>query len=189
MKALTICILLLSATSLMTISSCTKDLCEHASCLNGGECIDGSCNCTEQFTGQFCAEQNTPDKIRIRTIQLTRFPGMNNGIGWDEKDGPDLYFRLYEGDTPLAQPIISFDNADDTQDYFFFIEDIDVRNVFATHRLELRDYDPTDADDIMGEVSFTLYDSENEFPKSMILDNGGDVAYFVELEYLYNKNE
>ncbi|HUR31890.1 MAG TPA: calcium-binding EGF-like domain-containing protein, partial [Saprospiraceae bacterium] len=84
----------------LTLPSCSKDGCENATCLNGGECIDGSCNCPENFTGKFCAEQNTPDRIWVRSIQLIRFPGMNADASWDEGDGPDVYFRLYEGEHP-----------------------------------------------------------------------------------------
>jgi len=123
----------------------------------------------------------------IRSIQLVRFPGMNAGANWDENDGPDIYFRLFDGAEPLAQPILDFKNADASQDYYFFIDDIFIRNVFTEHTLQLRDYDPADDDDIMGEVKFIPYDALNNFPEKIILDNGGDIAFTLEVEYLYNK--
>src|SRR5687767_4008987 len=104
------------------IMSCAKDFCDNSICLNGGTCIEGSCDCPEGFTGQFCDEQNTPDKIRVRTIQVTRFPGVNEGVSWDSIDGPDIYFRLYEGEQPLAQPVLAFPDADALQDYYFFFD-------------------------------------------------------------------
>lgn len=175
--------------SILFITSCTKDFCEESICLNGGECFDGKCNCPESFTGTNCSEQRTPDKIRIRSIQVTKFPGLNNSIGWDATDGPDLYFRLYEGINPLSQPLMDIPNANDQEDYHFFIEIIDLRNVFNEHTLELRDYDAEDADDILGEVKFIPYYSTNGFPESMILDNGQKIAFNVELQYMFNIDE
>ena len=169
-------------------TSCSESNCDDTMCMNGGVCLEGTCDCPDNFTGPNCDEQVTPDKVRFRTIQVTRFPATDGDAMWDEADGPDLYFRLYKGDEPLAQPIIDMQNADANQDYFFFIEIIDVRDAFAEYRLELRDYDPDDADDVLGEVKFTPYQSSNGFPASMILDNGGAVAFNVELEYIYNKD-
>lgn len=43
------------------VSSCEKakthqeeDLCTNITCLNGGECIDGSCDCAPNYTGESC---------------------------------------------------------------------------------------------------------------------------------------
>ena len=167
-------------------SSCTKDPCEGSLCLNNGICVDGGCDCTVQFQGANCDEQRTPDEIRLRSIQLTRFPETNNGIKWDANDGPDLYFRLYEGTTPLAQPSLDVTNADASQDYYFFINIIDISNVMNEHTLQLRDYDKEDDDDIMGEVKFVPYFMTNGFPYLMTLDNGDQIAFNIELEYMYN---
>lgn len=172
----------------LLLISCTKEPCEGTLCMNDGVCIDGGCDCTEKFTGPNCSEQKTPDDIRLRTIQLTRFPGLNEGTGWDSEDGPDLYFRLYEGSTPLAQPFLAFSDASDTLDYYFFFDIIDINNVMNEHTLQLRDYDKEDDDDIMGEVKFIPYQMNNGFPSTMILDDGGAVAFRLEVDYLY-KND
>lgn len=34
--------------------SCAKDPCEEVSCQNGGNCIDGICECPDGFEGPFC---------------------------------------------------------------------------------------------------------------------------------------
>lgn len=174
---------------LMMITSCTKDFCEDAACLNEGICIDGGCDCPESYTGTYCEDQATPDEIRIRTIKVTRFPGMNNGMSWDESDGPDLYFRLNEGQMPLAQPYSAVENADASQQYYFFIELILMQNVLNEHSLQLKDYDKEDDDDLLGEVKFTPYHSTNGFPSTIILDNGGPVAFTIEVDYIYRDTD
>jgi len=171
---------------LLFLASCANDPCESSLCMNGGTCLDGSCLCSDKYTGADCSEQSTPEKIRIRTIQLTRFPGMNNGELWDATNGPDLYFRLFEGDQAIAQPIIAFDDANETQSYYFFIDIIDLRNVLTEHTIQLRDYDAEDDDDIMGEVKFIPYYTTNGFPSKIVVDNGGSIAFTMEIDYIYN---
>ena len=171
---------------ILLFASCANDPCESSLCMNGGTCLDGSCLCSDKFKGADCSEQNTPEKIRIRTIQITRFPGMNNGQQWDATNGPDLYFRLLEGEQALAQPMITVDDASDSQQYYFFIDIIDVKNVLNEHTLQLRDYDHEDEDEVLGEVKFIPYFTTNGFPSKIVVDNGGAIAFTMEVDYMYN---
>ena len=187
MKTLSQFMLIISMSMIIFMTSCNTDPCENSLCLNGGLCVDGSCDCPDQFEGRSCADQRTPDKVNIRTIQVTRFPGFNHDAEWDTGNGPDLYFRLYEGDDPLAQPLIAMEDADATLDYHFFIDFISMRKVMEEHTIQLRDYDPDDADDFMGEVKFVPYHMTNGFPSVIVIDDGGPVAFTLEVEYIYLK--
>ena len=178
--------ILFSTYFVLILTSCDSDTCENSLCLNGGVCMEGSCDCPDKFTGPDCSEQKTPDKIEIRSIQVTNFPGSNEGTAWDINDGPDLYFRLYEGETPLAQPMIPVDDADYLQDHFFFVDQIFMKNVLNEHSLQLRDYDAEDDDEILGEVKFIPYESNNGFPAVITWDNG-TIAFTAEIDYIYNK--
>ncbi|HKK87687.1 MAG TPA: hypothetical protein VJ917_02475, partial [Saprospiraceae bacterium] len=47
----------------LTVFSCSDDSdevdpCENISCLNGGTCEDGTCDCPEGFSGTNCAEED-----------------------------------------------------------------------------------------------------------------------------------
>lgn len=39
---------------LLTLPACQVDECENQACLNGGSCVDGSCICTNGFSGEHC---------------------------------------------------------------------------------------------------------------------------------------
>lgn len=41
-----------------SFESCTKDPCEAISCLNGGTCANGACNCPVGYSGSNCATYN-----------------------------------------------------------------------------------------------------------------------------------
>lgn len=171
---------------LLTLSSCTEDPCENSLCANGGVCIEGTCDCPQGFTGPSCSEQDMPDRIRLTSVQVTRFPGFNSDMQWDGTDGPDIYFRLYDQDQAIAQPMLLVEDADASQDYYFFINVIDMYNVTHQHRIQLLDYDGIDTrSDFLGEINFTPYHSTNGFPETILLDDGGPVAFTITVDYLY----
>ena len=170
------------------LMGCQGDPCEGSNCTNGGVCLDGTCQCPDQFTGRDCNEQATPDKLHVRGIALTRFPLTNNSMTWDEVDGPDLYFRIIEEDYPLAQPIIPIENASGSDMQYFFIESFDMRHPTEPHLIELYDYDGAGIPaQKLGSVVFTPYHSTNGFPETITIDDGGPVAFVMTLEYKYNR--
>jgi hypothetical protein len=56
MRKLLLMLLLLS--TILTFSSCEKDPCETTTCLNGGVCIDGDCDCPDGYSGPQCESFN-----------------------------------------------------------------------------------------------------------------------------------
>ncbi len=170
------------------VYSCSNQICEDTLCANGGVCLDGTCDCPTGFTGPRCEQQAAPDKIRLASITLTRFPTTNNGTQWDVTSGPEMFFRLVQSDQKLAQPMRLLENADQSLKHFFIINTIDLKDITAEHTLQLWDFEqgePID-EEFMGEVSFTPYTEGNGFPKKIVIDRGGPVAFEVEVEYLYN---
>ncbi|MEM9548403.1 MAG: hypothetical protein AAGA77_20635 [Bacteroidota bacterium] len=42
----------------LLMHSCADDPCKDINCLNGGLCIEGSCDCPEGFVGAFCEQKD-----------------------------------------------------------------------------------------------------------------------------------
>ena len=168
--------------------SCTSDPCETQMCHNGGICIDGLCDCPDRYTGPECDEQVTPDVMRITSVQLLRFPGHRptDDQQWDETNGPDIFFKLVQGEQAIAQPVVLVENADATMEHMFHINIIDMKSVTEEYKLQLYDYEAIGVEpQFMGEVAFTPYHETNGFPTEIRLDNGGPVAFNMTVEYLY----
>ena len=172
--------------TVISLCSCLKDPCEGTSCQNGGVCMDGSCNCPVGYTGSNCGQQVTPLKMKVTAISVTRFPGLNDGLSWDPTDGPDIYFKMSEEVYPLAQPEYLVENADPSTIYAFTFVPFDLRFVTAPYKMELFDYDGVGIpSQKMGELFFTPYASSNGFPTTIILDDGGSIAFKMEVEYIF----
>ncbi len=187
MKTIHFFLVMASFMFLASLPSCSKDPCEDSMCMNGGVCIDGTCDCPTGFTGPSCNERAVPDKIRMSSVVIDRFPGMKDGQEWDGTDGPDIFFRLYDGTQPLAQPMLLWENALQ-QPYNFFINVIEMRNISGVHTMQLLDYDGIDITaDFMGAVDFVPFDPAKDFPETIVLDNGGPVAFTITVDYLYHE--
>jgi len=169
-----------------SLFSCLKDPCDGTSCLHGGYCMDGSCNCPAGYTGEHCQDQVTPIKMKVQAITVTRFPGLNDGLPWDANDGPDIYFKMSEPDYPLAQPEYLVENADPSIDYSFSFVPFDLRFVTATYKMELFDYEGVGIpSQKMGELLFTPYSATSGFPTTLVLDDGGSIAFKLVVEYVF----
>ena len=51
---------LIFSTVLLFLFSCQKDPCENLTCLNGGTCVDGDCDCPDGFIGPDCGLELDP---------------------------------------------------------------------------------------------------------------------------------
>ncbi len=182
-------IFLFSAVLLIAFSpSCSKDKDCEGTCLNGGVCEDGNCNCPDGYEGPNCAEQETPLKMFIHSVRVTRFPALDGGTNWDLLDGPDIFFQLFAGSTLIYEQPNFIEDADPSVDLILTVTTpIEITNTTGEHGIQLLDYDDgiTD-DDFMGGILFTPYFSNtNGFPTTLNLDAGGAVAFTLEVSYLW----
>jgi len=178
--------LLLTAT---VINSCNKvypDPCEGVTCLNGGTCVNGSCDCADGYSGPSCAHQITPTKIRISKIKITKFPQYDGGSSWDFGSGPDIYVELLLGSSTIFKQPTMFENAQATQDYTYIpTSSIDLNDATAQYTIRLFDYDSISGDDFMGGIIFYPYSSTNGFPTTLYLDAGGAVKFELTFSYVW----
>lgn len=57
--------------------------CETVICLNGGECLHGTCICEEGFTGVNCETALSPEDIQIIEIRIPNYPIFQGETAWD----------------------------------------------------------------------------------------------------------
>lgn len=164
---------------------CKEDACEDVSCLNGGTCIDGQCDCPEGYSGLDCGNVETPDLIKVSAVSLIHFPlTESNGGSWDISSGPDIYFRIFEGDE-LIYDSYYYENATADGEFIWeFTEPISLTEPLLSHSIALYDYDVIDADDFMEVINFTPFDESEGLPAPLILDVG-KLTFELEVEYVY----
>ena len=180
-------ILLLSFTLIM-ITSCKKDdPCDAISCVNGGTCVNGTCDCPEGFTGPDCSNQETPSSIRITNIKVTKFPSVaGGGAGWDLFSGADIYVTMsYNNSTIYTHPSF-FQDANSGTDYDFPPStNLNITNPTNQYVISVYDDDGFDTHDFMGGIEFTPYSNNNGFPSTINLDAGGAVAFQLTVDYTF----
>jgi hypothetical protein len=169
---------------LFTLASC-GDPCDEINCLNGGTCIDGTCDCPPGFGADNCGREEIPQSVTIQELHITSLPATKpDGSSWDLFGGaPDVFaviringmieaytelvtnasggVRLLGGTLPLTR----------TTD---FGDDI---------RIEVYDDDGSDSDLIGGYVLPDFYALNQGFPETRIAGSGN--ALTVELRYTY----
>ncbi len=191
MKKITTLVLLITLFSFtFTFNSCKEeagDFCEDVNCLNGGTCSQGTCNCTERYTGSRCQNQKTPTSIKIPVVEIPKWPYKNNGQDWDENDGPDLSISvLKKGISEIyttVQPIMNVFPGNLYEFNTFPVLTIkDVTSSYTLRLLDIDNWSPA----IMGELDFVLYEDGNGFPTTMLIDDGGDISFKIHLVYYFD---
>ncbi|MCS7085214.1 MAG: hypothetical protein RMM53_08350, partial [Bacteroidia bacterium] len=98
------------AASILVVGGCKKDKCEGVTCLNGGSCADGKCNCVNGFSGDRCQIAPTPptasftiDKMSCTapcTFNVTSTSVNATSIEWSvEKVGGGAVYIVINGRT------------------------------------------------------------------------------------------
>jgi hypothetical protein len=156
---------------------CSKDPdpCSGISCVNSGNCINGSCLCPDQWTGPDCSQEKTPIKMRVGSIKLTTFPPTDdNGGGWDVLDGADVFLVISKGsDILLSTTYIQ--NLTTSHEWTTNFEFTDPT---ATYTISVYDYDDFSDNDFMGGINFTPYRKNLGFPTSYLVNCGNCVVAF-----------
>lgn len=168
---------------MLLLHGCKEEACQDVSCLNGGTCVDGQCDCPEGFFGSDCGEVETPESIKLKKVRLIYFPlTRSNGESWDSSSGPDVYFEIFEGDERLISSEYYEDVSPDEQYSWEIDRDFSLTEPEKLHTIMLYDFDADDADDFMESINFTPFDETQGLPNPIILDIG-KLAFELEVEY------
>lgn len=166
-----------------------KDPCEGITCMNGGTCINGQCDCPDNYEGPNCSKQKTPKSMHITKIVVTKFPPTEpGGGGWDIDDGADIFIKLDTKENPTQVWQSGYqENANPSTDYSATPDSPIEVEPLTRYTMILFDHDSPDPDDEIGGVEFTpYYDDENGFPEEIDLDPaGGDVAFKIIVTYSF----
>jgi hypothetical protein len=192
-------IIALTSCSLFLLTDCKKkkteepaDPCANTVCLNGGTCVDGSCSCPTGYSGADCGTQRTPTKVTITGIKVTKHPALDGGGStWDPitNTNPDIFVKIKQGAIDLVTTSTT-NNAVYTNPYVLSgFTNVNVTDLVTQLNIELWDEDTPsigDAHDTMGNINFSIYDSNNHFPTTLTVDNGsGTLKFELTLSYTY----
>ncbi|MES2762022.1 MAG: calcium-binding EGF-like domain-containing protein [Bacteroidota bacterium] len=188
-------IIALTSCSLFLFDGCKKkkseepaNPCANTMCLNGGTCVDGSCSCPTGYMGADCGTQKTPTKVTISAIKVTKFPAMDGSVTWDPtiNTNPDMFAVIKQGSTTLITTASSNNISAGATTVLSGVSPYDVTNLTSQLNIELWDEDtpPIDANDSMGNINFSIYDSSNHFPTTLTVDNG-TLTFEITLSYTY----
>lgn len=178
-------IILLSA-GLITCKD--EDPCEAITCLNDGTCVNGTCQCTERYTGPDCSQQMKPSSIMVTKIEVLDFPATEeDGGGWDLTSGPDIFVSIHNDSDGLLIGISSgyHENANPDIIYEFTGEDPIALDANTDYVIALWDYDYPDDDELMIALTFDPYDDTNGFPETLDITHS-KASFKLYFDYLFN---
>ncbi len=160
-----------------------KDLCKGIICKNGGNCVNGDCNCPPQWTGTDCSQQKTPTNLIIKKILVNKFPANDpNGGSWDLGSGADMYLVIKSGSTILY----TSGYVENAVGSATFEPNFTLPDPNGVYTVSIFDYDSLDSDDFMGGVQGTVYNSTNGFPAAIDFTCGTcSVGYSITLGYTW----
>ncbi len=146
---------------------------------------DGDEHCPEGYSGKSCDEQIAPDSIFVTEINVTRFPATNlQGDNWDATSNADIYVEIWKNNEQIWVSSTVLQNVPADTNYFFIPSDtLALTDPMAQYAIHLYDQDEDGESDYIGGLNFISYTDDNGFPEWMILDERGEVAFELNLEY------
>lgn len=147
---------------------------------------DGDEHCPEGYSGKNCDGQITPDTVFITKINVTRFPATNvQEETWDATSDADIFLQVWQNDELIWTSTMVYPNAQADTNYLFKDISVGLFDPMAQYSIQLYDQDNASEDDFMGGINFISYYDDNGFPELLVLDDGGKVAFELDLEYLW----
>jgi hypothetical protein len=140
--------------------------------------------CPEGYMGAGCSTQITPSKITITKIQVTKFPQTNDGSSWDVASGPDIFVKFKKGTTLLWESSTYHQDAISGRVYDFTPSPSIELTATDQYKIEIWDYDDLSNSDLMGIVTFYLYDNTNGFP-SILERNSTNFSFKFHVTYAW----
>jgi hypothetical protein len=178
--------MLLSAACEETIDE-PADPCQGVYCENGGECIDGECDCPPAYTGPDCSIHRPARYCKLSGFDLESYPLRRpNGIHWD-RDGsrPDVGIQIYVNDNRIMGTNYRVDTPfgayfqPSNQDYPINVGDL--------VKLEVVDVDANLNYEVMGAYSFFPQDYDPIYYRFDLYDPNTEhkirLRVYVEWEY------
>lgn len=146
---------------------------------------DGDEHCPEGWSGKNCDVQVTPDSVFVIEINVTRFPATNiQGQGWDATSDADIFVQIWKNNEQVWSSSMVHQNVTPDTNYIFIPgTTLALSDPLAQYSIQLYDQDNASEDDYMGGINFISYSDDNGFPELLILDDGGEVAFELSLEY------
>lgn len=163
----------------LAFSGCQKeptDPCDNITCLNGGSCVNGTCECPTGYEGADCRLLKTPSSMTIESVVLTDYPTTTStGASWDVNDGADLFISLNTGNTATQNEYTSNYYSNVTGQSLTYTTGLPVTltNINGNYTIALWDYDATSNDDLMTGGVFSPADNMNNFPRFVDLTGQG----------------
>lgn len=163
-----------------------NDPCEGVTCLNGGTCVNGSCNCDDGYTGPNCGSEVTPSSMRITKIVVTEF--LNDGWDTFPASSPDIYVTLRTGSSCSGGSLLYTSNY--YQDAYpgpnyDFVPSAPINISSPTSPIAICLYDDdVSGPEAMGGIYFNPYESGSDFP-AMRTISAGDITYKVYFTYYW----
>lgn len=148
------------------------DLCSGTACLNGGFCVDGSCQCPTGFNGANCQFEMLPTSMKATQLEISQFPATDaNGVAWDLNDAPDIYLEVINNKTGAA---FETGYAENLNGGFVFDINWNILEPSGEYTIKVWDYDfELTANDYIGGVYFTPYNMGQKFPTVLAVNCDG----------------
>ena len=146
-----------------------------------------STSCKLGFMGEDCDIQETPQSITLNSSEIIAFPSTRvDGSGWDLSDGPDLFFRIYNGGAQIFQSETKFDVLAGESLVYTDGTPFNFENVTDAYTITFFDDDGLIGSEEMGSFSISLYSSENNFPDIITYTNPGGSPFVFNFHVAYN---
>jgi len=176
-------LVIISLSLLTTLISCGDD-CDDVICYNGGVCDDGDCNCPLDYSGSSCETRISPQannnssSASITQLELLDFPGLNQGMNWDDSScngiEPDIYLTIADNSGVIFTSTTIANCIDGTSYSYASGLPVSSNDAYSTFVIRLFDEDKTgncNTDEAMAAIQGKLTNNLSELQSSKTFSN------------------